>query len=83
MLRLIDSGRIEMGIVDKQIALYLIKKEQLQIDIGQVHEAVERPLRLHKKHEEALPAINRAIGQLKKQNAIKDIIYKHLSSAPL
>ncbi len=74
ILKLVASGRVPVGIVDEQIANYLIKSHQLSVELGQVHEAVERPLRLHLKHKDKLAEINRAIRKVKAQGVVEKVL---------
>lgn len=77
ILKLVANNRAPVGIVDRKIAKFLIDKHELPISIGQVHEAIERPLRLHAKHKDKLSDINLAIAKLKQDNTIAGILNRY------
>jgi len=77
LLKIVAHQRVLVGIVDKMIATYLTRKHKLNIDIGQIHEQVARPLRLHSSKAYMLPIINNAIDKVKNSNTINGIFRKY------
>ena len=77
LLKLIEHKRFSVGIADKIITVYFSKNHQLAIDIGEVHEHLLRPLRVHKSKAHIIPVINLAIDKVKSQGKIQAIIDKY------
>lgn len=81
ILKLVANGRAPVGIVDRQVALFLIDRYNLNIEIGQVHESIERPLRIHARHKDKLNTINQAIEKIKAENKVATILNRYQTTS--
>lgn len=77
MLQLITNKRISIGIIDEKIAHYLASISQLEISLGDIHEQVNRTIRVHHSKAYILPSINQAIKEAKNKNLIDNIFQKY------
>lgn len=82
ILQLIQNKRIQAGIVDQQVANFLIKQHNFDLVDSGVHENISRRLRIHKSKKHTLNKINKAIYALKQTNTFTQILNKYLT-APL
>jgi len=71
ILRIVEGGRVEVGIVDAWIAYHLIEKHSLKVNVGRVYESANRLVRVHKNAEAIVPKLNLAIVEMNKKGELE------------
>lgn len=82
ILQLINNQRIQAGIVDQQVANYLIKQHGFELVDSGVHDNISRRLRVHHNKKHVIFKINEAISALKKTQTFTQILNSYLTKAP-
>ncbi|MFC3093848.1 substrate-binding periplasmic protein [Alteromonas sediminis] len=78
LLELLHLGRVEVAIVNKEVAEYYINKNGWALTIGPEHDKHALHIRVHKQHAALLPSINQAITQTIRSGRRDQIIKRHL-----
>ena len=69
--------RIDVIIMEEAAARYWSSMHNVKIALGPIHTAGKMALRVHNRHKDKLPAINRAIAELKQTGQIDRILNKY------
>lgn len=69
--------RIDVIIMEEAAARYWSSMHNVKIALGPIHTAGQMALRVHNRHKDKLPAINRAIAELKQTGQIDRILNKY------
>lgn len=79
LLEMLNLKRIDVAIVNKQVAEYYIKKKQLNLVIGPLHDEKTLHIRINKLNEELLPKLNSVINQIIQSGERDKLINKYLN----
>jgi len=78
LLEMLHLGRVDLAIVNKDVAAYYIKKNGLDLVIGPVHDKHTLHIRVHRSYDFLLPKINDAISHVITSGQRDTIIRRHL-----
>ena len=78
LLDMLDLNRIDLAIVNKQVAEYYIKKKRLNLVVGPLHDKKTLHIRLNRSHAALLPKLNRTIEELINSGARDRIIQSYV-----
>jgi ABC-type amino acid transport substrate-binding protein len=79
LLEMLNLKRIDVAIVNKQVAEYYIKKKQLNLVIGPLHDEKTLHIRINKLNAELLPKLNSVINQIIQSGERDELINKYLN----
>ncbi|MCG6201546.1 substrate-binding periplasmic protein [Psychromonas antarctica] len=79
LIQLLLAGRLDQAFINKDFALYQIKKQHLteQLVIGESNSVVDQMIRFHPTKKSALPRFNKAIKKLIKDGSIEHIYERY------
>lgn len=80
LLEMVNLKRVDLAIMNKHVAEYYIKKKQLNLAIGPLHEKKTLHIRLHKSNAELLPKLNKIIKELVDSGERERLIKKYLGN---
>lgn len=81
IVRMLGQGRAKAGILEKTVGQFLAKDMGVEIHFAQEVQSTDLSLRLHKCAAEHLPALNKAIKELKSSGEIDLIMESYLNPA--
>ncbi|WP_422377530.1 substrate-binding periplasmic protein [Roseibium sp.] len=81
MIRMLATGHAELGILQKTVGQYLAKDMGVEISFAQDVQSTDLSLRIHNCAAEHLPALNKAIAELKSSGEIDRIVERYLEPA--
>lgn len=79
LIQLLLAGRLDQAFINKDFALYQIKKQHLtkQLVIGKSNNVIKQMIRFHPTKESAIPRFNKAIKKLLKNGTIEEIYNRY------
>ncbi|TKB04739.1 amino acid ABC transporter substrate-binding protein [Alteromonas portus] len=77
LISALGAKRIDVIIMEEASARYWSSIHDINIALGPIHTAGKMALRLHNRHKDKLPAINRAIAEIKQTGQIERILNKY------
>ena len=79
MIKMLANGHAKLGILQKTVGQYLAKDMGVEISFAQEVQSTDLSLRLHNCAAEHLPALNKAIAELKSSGEIDSILKTYLT----